>query len=235
MSRNQRQPEVFRNLGNTNTVKITYTREITSGNLLSGNCDIGPNSGRHNSISFAYEQGERDVHNSFVIQCKDCNDALLADIRFEKKCGFQALEMLSPSGYTIASARQRLHWSSFKLEMQDVNYILQKRSQSPLLIDVINTKDRSVVAKLVEDLNSSLSSNKLTVKLFYQTELNLSEKIMILLMTVALNMTFKHKKHFINLKCSICSQFSKGTIFIISALIISLMTMVAVLVAKDWM
>ncbi|CAG2239600.1 unnamed protein product [Mytilus edulis] len=228
MSRNQRQPEGFRNVGNTNTVKITYTRER--------NCDIGPNSGRHNSISFAYEQGERDVQNSFVIQCKDCNDALLADIRFEKRCGFQTLEMLSPSGYTIASARQRLHWSSFKLEMQDVNYILQKRSQSPLLIDMINTKDRSVVAKLVEDLNSSLSSNKLTVKLFVnQTELNLSKKIMILLMTVALNMTFKHKKHFINLKCSICSQFSKGTIFIISALIFSLMTMVAVLVAKDWM
>ncbi|VDI09139.1 Hypothetical predicted protein, partial [Mytilus galloprovincialis] len=165
MSRNQRQPEVFRNLVNTNTVKITYTREITSGNLLAGKCDIGTGSGRQHSITFAYEQGERDVQNAFVIQCKDCNDALLADIRFERRCGFQTMEMLSPSGYTIASARQRLHWSSFKLEMQDVNYILQKRSQSPLLIDVINTEDRSVVAKLVEDLNSSLSSNQLTVKI----------------------------------------------------------------------
>ncbi|CAC5422273.1 unnamed protein product [Mytilus coruscus] len=105
------------------------------------------------------------VQNSIEIQCKDGNDKLLADIMFEKRCGFQKLEILSPSGYTIA--KQRLHWSSFKLEMQDVCYILKKRSQSPLLIDVVNTQDRSVVAKLFEDLNSSLSNH---------TELNLSKK-----------------------------------------------------------
>ncbi|XP_052085691.1 uncharacterized protein LOC127723203 isoform X2 [Mytilus californianus] len=107
MSRTQRQPKAFKDLGKTNTVKMTYTRENNSGHLLSGKCDIGPNSGRQNSITFSYEQGERDVQNSIEIQCKDCNDALLADIRFEKRCGLQKCEILSPSGYTIASARRR--------------------------------------------------------------------------------------------------------------------------------
>lgn len=68
-----------------------------------------------------------------------------------------------------------------------------------------------------------------------QTELDLSKKIVILMMTVALNMTFKQRKHSINLKCSICSKCSKGTIFIMSALILTLMTMVAVLVTKEWL
>ncbi|CAC5371194.1 unnamed protein product [Mytilus coruscus] len=231
----QRQPEAFKDLGKTNTVKITYTREINSGHLLSGKCDIRPNSGRQNSITFSYEQGEKDVQNSIEIQCKDCNNKLLADIKFEKRCGFQKCEMLSPSGYTIAFARKRLHWSLFKLEMQDVHYILKKRSHSPLLIDVVNSQDRSVVAKLFEDLNSSLSSNQLTVKLVYQTELNLSKRIVILLITGALNMTFKQRKHSMNLKCSICSQCSKGTIIIMLAFIFTLMTMVAVLVAQALM
>ncbi|CAC5391635.1 unnamed protein product [Mytilus coruscus] len=183
---------------------------INSGHLLSGKCDIGPNSGRQNSITFSFEQGERDVQNSIKIQCKDCNNKLLAEIKFEKRCGFQKCEMLSPSGYTIAFARKRF-------------------------VHVVNSQDRSVVAKLFEDLNSSLSSNQLTVKLVYQTELNLSKRIVILLITGALNMTFKQRKHSMNIKCSICSQCSKGTIIIMLAFIFTLMTMIAVLVAKALM
>ncbi|XP_071141739.1 uncharacterized protein [Mytilus edulis] len=136
MSSAQRQPKVFKDLGKTKTVKITYTKEINSENIIRGKCYVGQNRGRQkSSLTFSNKQGVRDVQNQIEIQCKDCNKTLLAEISVEKGCCFQKCEILSPSGFTIASARKGLHWLSYRIEFQDVYYILKTRSQCPLLID----------------------------------------------------------------------------------------------------